>query len=108
MIHLSTYNTSYGQKKGWESKCQFDCQPLKVKNCLKLGACRWCATYIWKDLNKGYNYSLDLASIKGFHKKLWASKVVGISISRISGLDLRVSRKMSFGCNPHGYSQIIL
>jgi hypothetical protein len=32
MIYLSTYNTSYGQKKGWESKCQFDSQPLKVKN----------------------------------------------------------------------------
>jgi hypothetical protein len=24
MIHLNIYNTSYGQKKGWESKCQFD------------------------------------------------------------------------------------
>jgi len=32
MTHLNTYNTSYGKKKGWESKCQFDFQPLKVKN----------------------------------------------------------------------------
>jgi hypothetical protein len=24
MIHLSTYNTSYGLKKSWESKCKFD------------------------------------------------------------------------------------
>jgi hypothetical protein len=24
IFHLSTYNTSYGQKKGQESKCQFD------------------------------------------------------------------------------------
>jgi len=32
MIHLNTYNTSYGQKKGKESKCQFDSRPLKVRN----------------------------------------------------------------------------
>jgi hypothetical protein len=48
MIHLSTYNTSYGQKKGCDSKCQFHSQPLKVKNRLELHACRWCATYLWK------------------------------------------------------------
>jgi hypothetical protein len=24
MIHLNAYNTSYGRKKGQESKCQFD------------------------------------------------------------------------------------
>jgi hypothetical protein len=24
MIHLGTWNTTYGQKKGWESNCQFD------------------------------------------------------------------------------------
>jgi hypothetical protein len=23
MTHLGTYNTSYGQKKGWESNCQY-------------------------------------------------------------------------------------
>jgi hypothetical protein len=43
MIHLSTLNTSYGQRKGWESKCQFDSQPLKVGNRLDLRACKWCA-----------------------------------------------------------------
>jgi hypothetical protein len=32
MTHLDTSNTSYGQKKGQQSNCQFDSQPLKVKN----------------------------------------------------------------------------
>jgi hypothetical protein len=36
MTHLNTYNTSYGQKKGRESKCQFDFRPLKIKNCLNV------------------------------------------------------------------------
>jgi hypothetical protein len=45
IIHLSTYNTSYGWKKGRKSKCQFDSRPLKVKNHLKFHVCRWRATY---------------------------------------------------------------
>jgi hypothetical protein len=45
MIHLSTYNTSYGWKKGWKSKCQFDFWPLKVRNCPELCVCRWHAIY---------------------------------------------------------------
>jgi hypothetical protein len=86
MIHLSIYNTSYGQNKGRESKCQFDFRPLKVKNRSKLHECRLCATYHWKDLNKGYNFVLDLNSIGGLHKKLWVSKVAGVLILGISRL----------------------
>jgi hypothetical protein len=86
MIHLSTYNTSYGWKKGKESKCQFDYWPLKVKNHLELRVWRWRATYRWKAFNKGYNFSLDLALVKGLHKKLWVSKVARVRISRISKL----------------------
>jgi hypothetical protein len=44
MIHLNTYNTNYGQKKGRESKCQFDSRPLKVGNLPELHACRRRAT----------------------------------------------------------------
>ncbi len=40
---------------------------------------------------RGYNFSLNVTSIRGLHKKLWASKVVRISISRFYGL--RVSRE---------------
>jgi len=48
--------------------------------------CRWCATYCWKALDKGYNFALDLISIRGLHVKLWASKVVRIPTLRILGL----------------------
>jgi hypothetical protein len=56
MTHLDIWNTSYGQKKGWESNYQFDSRPLKVKNWPDFLALRWRATYRWKDLHKGYNF----------------------------------------------------
>jgi hypothetical protein len=77
---------SYGQKKGHESNCQIDLRPLKVKNRLDFLMCKWRATYRWKDLDKGYNFDLDLTSIRGLHTKLWASKVTEVPILRISGL----------------------
>jgi hypothetical protein len=80
MIHLDTYNISYGQKKGWQSNCQFDSRPLKVENPPALFTYRWRVTYLWKDLNEGYNFALDLISIRGFHKKLWAFKVATVLI----------------------------
>jgi hypothetical protein len=58
---LEIKNTSYGQKKDWESNWQFDFPPLKV---------RWCATYHLKALDKGYNFAVDLISIRGLHAKL--------------------------------------
>jgi hypothetical protein len=57
-------------KKSRKSKCQFDSQPLKVKNLLDLLVSRWLVTYPWKVLNKSYKFSLDLTSIRGLHKKL--------------------------------------
>jgi hypothetical protein len=48
--------------------------------------CRWRATYRWKALNEGYNFSLDLTSILGLRTKLWASKVMGIPILGILGI----------------------
>ncbi len=45
---------------------------------------RWRATYFWKDLDKGYNFALELISIEGLHKKLWVSKVAKILIFEIS------------------------
>jgi hypothetical protein len=61
---------SYDQKKGWELNWQFDSRPLKVKNLSNFLACRWRATYRWKAFNEGYNFALDLTSIKGLHTKL--------------------------------------
>jgi hypothetical protein len=78
MTHLDTWNTSYGQKKGWELNWQFDFRPLKVENRPNVFSYMWSATYHWKYLNKGYNFSSNLISIKGLHKKLWAPKVAKV------------------------------
>jgi hypothetical protein len=85
MTHLEIWNTSYGQKKGHESNWQFDSQPLKVEDQLDFLACRWHATCNWKDLDKGYNFGLDLISIRGLHTKLWGSKIMGVPTLAISG-----------------------
>jgi hypothetical protein len=45
----------------------------------------WRARYLLKALDKGYNFALDLISIEGLHKKLWASKVAEVPILRILG-----------------------
>ncbi len=83
MVHLSTWNTSYGWEKGHESKYQFDSRSLKVTNRFDLLVFKWRATYYWKALDEGYIFAFNLTSIKGFHKKLWAYKVAGVPISRI-------------------------
>ncbi len=48
--------------------------------------CKWRATRRWKDLNKGYNFDLNLIPIGGLHKKLQCRKVAGLSALAISGL----------------------
>jgi hypothetical protein len=68
------------RKKGQESNCQFDSRPLKIRNRPNLLACKCHATYCWKAFNKGYNFSLDLTSIRGLQKRLWASKVAKVPI----------------------------
>jgi hypothetical protein len=45
--------------------------------------------YRWKDLDKGYNFSLDRISIRGLLVKLWGSKVAGVPTWAISGFPLR-------------------
>jgi hypothetical protein len=86
MIHLDIWNTSYGQKKGWESNWQFDSRTVKVGNRPNFLVCRWRATYRWKALNKGYNLALDLISIEGLHIKLCAFKVAEVPTLGIFGL----------------------
>jgi hypothetical protein len=75
ITHLDIWNPSYGQKKGRESDWQFDSQPLKVRNRPNLLVWRWFATYHWKALEKGYNFTLDLVSIRVINAKLWAPKL---------------------------------
>jgi hypothetical protein len=88
ITHLDIWNTSCGQKKGRESNWQFDFRPLKVGNRPNFLACRGRATYCWKDLDKRYNFALDLTSIGGLHAKLWVPKVEGIQDVGILGLPL--------------------
>jgi hypothetical protein len=96
MTHLDTSNTSYVQKKGRESNWQLDSRPLKVKNHHDFLASRWRATYHWKSFNEYYNFCLNFISIGSLHAKLWAPKVMGVLIVRISGLPLG-----SFGTKCH-------
>jgi hypothetical protein len=75
--HLNICSPSYGQKKGWESNWQFDSRPLKVGN--RPPKVRFeCATWLWKDLNKGYNFGLDLVEIGLCSRELWPFKVLGV------------------------------
>jgi hypothetical protein len=106
---LDIWNTSYDQKKGQESNCQFDSRPEKVGNRPNLLGCRGCATYRWKALDKSYNFALDHISIRGLLAKLWGSKVVGVPASAISGLSFGSPRREKpFGCRLRGQSQSIL
>jgi len=54
--HLDICRPSYGQKKGRESNCQFDCRPLKVGNRplpdLRIDS----AIRRWTDLDEGYKF----------------------------------------------------
>jgi len=52
ITHLDIWNTSYGQKKGRESNCQFDSRLEKFENRPDLLVYRRRATYRWKALDK--------------------------------------------------------
>jgi hypothetical protein len=69
-------------------RVKFDSWPLKVRNRPNFLAFRWHATYRWKNFNEGYNFALDLISIRGLHTKLWAPKVAGVLSLGILGLPL--------------------
>jgi len=75
-------------KEGMGVKLSIDSRPLKIGNHPNFLACKWCATYHWKALDKDYKFSLDLTSIGGLHTKLWASKVTGVPILKILRLPL--------------------
>jgi hypothetical protein len=86
MTHLDIWSTSYGQKKGRESNWQFDSWSLKVRNPPDFFTCRGGATYCWKTIDKGYNFSLDLIAIRGLNTKLWGPKVARVPTLGILGL----------------------
>jgi hypothetical protein len=86
------------KRRAGKSNCQFDYWPLKVKNRPDFLVFKWQDTYCLKAIDKGYNFTLNLTLIGGLHTKLWASKVVGVSILRISRLQLgSLKRKWHLG-----------
>jgi hypothetical protein len=88
IARLDIWNTSYGQKKGQESNCQFDSRPQKVGNRPNLLSCRGRVTYRWKALDESYNFASDRIAIRGLLAMLWGPKVAGIPFGAISGLPL--------------------
>jgi hypothetical protein len=86
MSHLDICSPSYGQKKGRESKWQFDSRPLKVGNRPVLDVRSGSATRRWKARFEGYNFGSDLVPIGGGGEKLWSSKVPGLQPGTISRL----------------------
>jgi hypothetical protein len=91
--HLDIYSPSYRQKKGRESNWQFDSRPLKVGN-RPLPDIRFeSATRPWKDLDKGYNFGLDLIAIGLCSWELWAPKVPGLQPGQFRDSNLGIPRK---------------
>jgi hypothetical protein len=86
MTHLNIWNTSYGQKKGWELNGQFDSRALKIKNRPNLLTVMWLATCCWKAFDDGYNFGLEFVSMEGLHTKLGGPKIAKILTLAISGL----------------------
>jgi hypothetical protein len=85
MSHLDIWSPSYGQKKGRESNCQFDCRPLKVGNRPDPDV-RWgSATWSWKALEESYKIGSYLVPIGGRGNKLWWPKVSGVQTGTVSG-----------------------
>jgi len=93
IAHSDICNTSYGQKKGRESNCQFDSRPQRVGN-RPLPDVRFrSATRRWKALDESYNFALDRITIEGLLAKLWGSKVSGVPFGAISGLPFESPEK---------------
>jgi hypothetical protein len=96
IAHSDICNTSYGQKKGRESNCQFDSRPLKVGN-RPLPDVRFVsATRRWKALDESYNFASDCIAIGVLLAKLWGFKVPGVPFGAIPGLP-----RGSLGKNSH-------
>jgi len=88
MIHLGYLKHKLQPKEGSKVKLTIWFLTTKSQESPWFLACRWHVTYHWKILNKEYNFVSNFISIEGLHAKLWASKVIGVPISRISRFQL--------------------
>jgi hypothetical protein len=98
--HLDICNPSYGQKKGRESNRPIP--DLRIESAIRR----------WKDLDKGYKFSLDLVVIRLCSWELWAPKVPGLQPGQFwdnFGTPTWESReKVPFRCKCGGVAQRIL
>jgi hypothetical protein len=110
IAHLDICSSSYGQKKGRESNCQFDSWPLKVRNRYLSDVSLRSATQRWKALDSSYNFGLELVPIWVWGEELWPSKVPGLQPGIVSGLQLGSpgKKKKPFGCSLSGELHSIL
>jgi hypothetical protein len=95
IVHLDICSSSYGQKKGRKSNCQFDSQPLKVGNRPLPNVFSRSATWRWKALNESNNFGLEIVPIQVWGEELWLSKVPGLQPETVSGLQLGSPGKKS-------------
>jgi hypothetical protein len=95
IAHLDIYSSSYGQKKGQESNCQFDSRPLKVGNRPLSDVASWSATRRWKALDERYNFGLELVSIQVWSEELQPFKVPRLQPGTVSRLQLGSPGKKS-------------
>jgi hypothetical protein len=86
MSHLDISSMNYGRKTGQKSNWQFDSRPQKVGNRPDPSVCRWSAAHCWKALEESYKFALDLISIRGLSRELWAPKVLEVQTGTILGL----------------------
>jgi hypothetical protein len=47
--------------------------------------CRWCAIYLWKTFDEGYNFALNFIAIEGLHAKLCTPKTAKVLVVGILG-----------------------
>jgi hypothetical protein len=110
--HLDICSPSYGQKKGQESNWQFDSRPLKVENRPLPNIRIDSATRRWKDLDKGYNFDLDLIAIRLCSRELWAPKVPRLQPGQFRNNfgtpTWECQENVPFGCSLHHELQRIL
>jgi hypothetical protein len=92
IAHLDICNTSYDQKKGRESNCQFDSQPLKVRNRPLSNVRFGSATRRWKALDESYNFARSHRNWRSA-RKVMGLQSPGSPIWRDSGTPTRESRE---------------
>jgi hypothetical protein len=63
-------------------------RPLKVENRPLLDVASRSATWCWKALDKNYNFGSQLVPIQAQGEELWLSKVPGLQLETVSGLQL--------------------